>query len=758
MPTELGGHEELIRCLYYTQEVRDRYGIQIDTAMIDDVPGYTWALPELFVEAGIPRVSFRANSIRGQFLWYRPGAVPRPCWWEGPDGSRLFMWYTDSYREGNFWRNPGLQEDRFLEVIQRNEEAGCKVDHIQLRMGGDNLAPDLDVSVNARAWGEKYLWPEVRVATNRAFLETLEDKYGDECPVVRGDIPSWWAEGPGSSAYETGINRLVHDQLTGVEALWTIACLADRNRKYPKPAIAAAYDNMIHFDEHVWGASEAVSRPRDESTIFQWNFKARYAHTAKNLADDLEHHALQILSESIPSPKARSIAVWNTLAWKRSDVVEVSLVEQQLDRTTGIRVIDTRSNQIVNVQLSQDGEKTWFVARDVPAMGYAVFVIEPIEDMLPKDRGEPSVLESDDYRIVVSPASGGWTSWYDKRLGRELLDQTATYRGNQPIYETPIGDRDTINKKEPVQFNRTAATAGTLISQSTGDVFAEMTFEAQLPRCPQIRQTVRVYHDLKAVDVTNTVVKDEVFEPEAVYFAFPFDIPEPEFHVQIADAVMRPGKDQLPLTCYDFYSIQQWADVSGDGCGVILAPLEAPLVTISDLNVYQWADKMSFDKGHLYSFALNNYWFTNFKAGQFGTIPFRYRLTSYKGDHDPIRATRFAWQPFHPLKSVWLEPNRSPDSPLPGSFIETEGDEVIVSCVKMAEKGRDVIVRLLEMRSRPARCKVKLALPDGRPIVEAHMADVVERFQKRLPVEDGMVEVQLRPNEVYTLRLTPGAF
>ncbi|MBN2311714.1 MAG: hypothetical protein JXR94_22235, partial [Candidatus Hydrogenedentes bacterium] len=90
MPTELTGHEETIRCLYYAQHLRERYGVRIDTVMIDDVPGYGWALADLFVDAGMGRASFRANAIRGQFLWYREGAVPRPFYWEGPAGKRLF--------------------------------------------------------------------------------------------------------------------------------------------------------------------------------------------------------------------------------------------------------------------------------------------------------------------------------------------------------------------------------------------------------------------------------------------------------------------------------------------------------------------------------------------------------------------------------------------------------------------------------------------------------------------------------------------
>ena len=757
MPTELVGHEELIRCLYYAREVREKYNVVIDTAMIDDVPGYAWALPEVFVEAGISRAAFRANSIRGQFLWYREGAVPRPFYWESPDGSRLFTWYTDSYREGNFWRQPGLQEEWFIRIIRRNEAAGCWVNDIQLRMGGDNLAPDLDVSRNVRAWNEKYIWPKTVVATNRDFLEALEKRYGHRCQTFRGDIPSWWAEGPASSAMETGINRLGHDRLVSAETLWAAAWLSDPDIDYPRGTINAAYDNMIHFDEHTWGASDAVRAPKSRNTRVQWGLKARYAYTARDLTDELQDDALGRLSRSIAAPGAHSVAVWNTLAWPRTDVVELSLLDTPFAGVSRLAVTDARTGEAVPAQVTDDGTTAVFVARDLPPVGYAVFTVartsaEPPESPQPPER----TLENEFYRIELSKELDGIASWHDKQLNRELLDAKADFRGNQALHEKPIGGRIAIGRKKPVEFERTASMSGTMVQRVSGRVFQQLTFKTSLPGCPEIRQTVRLYNDLKLVDISNVVAKDEIVEPEGVYFAFPFDVPTPTIRFQIADAVMQPGKDQLALTCHDFYSIQQWADVAGDGFGIVFAPLEAPLVVPSDLNVYKWADKLTFDKGHLYSLALNNYWFTNFRAVQSGQIPSRYRLTSYAGGHDPIRATQFAWQPFYPPLTSWLTADGRGTWPVAGSLIRAEGDPVVISCIKVAESGDAIIVRLLEMRGQPSRCKLTFTLPVRRQVTRAYAATVLEEPGQSLPVSGNAVTVELRPNEIFTVGVVPG--
>ena len=207
--------------------------------------------------------------------------------------------------------------------------------------------------------------------------------------------------------------------------------------------------------------------------------------------------------------------------------------------------------------------------------------------------------------------------------------------GNQPIHERSLDGRDAITKKVPTRFERTTPKEGRLIGTWAGPVYDEMITETSLPGVPRIRQHVRLYKQLPFADIRNVVMKNEVFEPEGVYFAFPFDVPKPEFRFQVADTTMRPGIDQLTYSCQDFYAIGEWASVSNDKFSVLFAPLEAYLVTASDLNAYKWADKIPFDRGHLYSWIMNNCWICNFKNGQDGEATFRYRIGACQGKAEP---------------------------------------------------------------------------------------------------------------------------
>jgi alpha-mannosidase len=216
---------------------------------------------------------------------------------------------------------------------------------------------------------------------------------------------------------------------------------------------------------------------------------------------------------------------------------------------------------------------------------------------------------------------------------------------------------------------------------------------------------------------------------------------------------MRPGVDQLTYSCFDFYSIQHWLTASGKTHSVQFVPIEAPLVVLSDLNTYKWADHLEFDKAHVYSLTMNNYWYTNFCAYQSGRLSFRYRLTSSSAGIDGVTATQFAWQPFHPLQPVWLD--EAPASTTTGvePFVRLAGDPVIVSCVKRAESGNAVILRLLEMRGKPATCQVALNTPASARITAAHVVTAIEAKRETLPMSDKGVEVNLRANEIVTVRL-----
>ncbi|MCZ7635815.1 MAG: hypothetical protein M5U12_07080 [Verrucomicrobia bacterium] len=98
--------EELVRLLRFATQLRAETGAPLQSAMISDVPGYTWGTVTALAHAGVKYFSVAPNYFDriGDILvqWEN-----RPFWWVGPDGhSRVLVWipfwgYALSHRYGH---------------------------------------------------------------------------------------------------------------------------------------------------------------------------------------------------------------------------------------------------------------------------------------------------------------------------------------------------------------------------------------------------------------------------------------------------------------------------------------------------------------------------------------------------------------------------------------------------------------------------------------------------------------------------------
>ena len=151
-----------------------------------------------------------------------------------------------------------------------------------------------------------------------------------------------------------------------------------------------------------------------------------------------------------------------------------------------------------------------------------------------------------------------------------------------------------------------------------------------------------VWIALPRIDVLFWLDKQVVTDYESLYVAFPFEARSPDVWVENAGAVFRAGIDQLPGSATDWYSVGEYVAVSTPQRTVLLVPHHAPLIQIGDIHTGKWARRLSFDKGHIFSWVMNNLWFTNFPAYQEGVVEMAWSLTAYPDAFDEKKATRFA--------------------------------------------------------------------------------------------------------------------
>jgi alpha-mannosidase len=214
------------------------------------------------------------------------------------------------------------------------------------------------------------------------------------------------------------------------------------------------------------------------------------------------------------------------------------------------------------------------------------------------------------------------------------------------------------------------------------------------------------------VDLITTLDKEAVYDPEAVYFAFPFAIPEPRVRVDLAWGIMRPEADQLPGACRNYFTAQRWVDVSNDRHGITLATIDAPLFEIGELatdaTVVGWREQAR-EAGLLYAYVMNNYWETNYLAAQPGRATIRYAIQPH-GSFDAATAKRFGIERSQPLTTALLGKGQAVSSE---PLVVVEPAEVMVTRLKPLEEGRALLLRLFNASDQTQRTSVRWSAPDG---------------------------------------------
>ncbi len=805
--------EGLVRAVAGAPEMARRGGFDVRSAMNNDVTGFSWGLPQIFRQAGIRWFATGINETRSLAPLRRPNAF----WWEGPDGSRVLVWNGEHYLFANTelaMHQPFAESAPKLDAYLRALAARGDFPHdiIAFNIGAwvtDNCPPGRALSDRVKEWNETFAYPRLRLATMREFFERLEASAGKSLPVYKLGWPDYWTDGVASTAYETGLNRRAHEGLIAAETVQ--AATAALGAGDPaRDELREAFDLAAFYDEHTWGSANSISDPQSEDARGQWALKSGFAYRANEAARTLLRRGVDRWAGMIPSPDESTFAVFNTLGWPRTDAVAAPVPERL--RKAAFRVVDRRSGAEVPFQ-RETPESILLLARDVPSLGYAVYGFEPagggsartpaapVDPAAPKpEAGETAapaaaavnVLENAFYRLTVDPKTGGVSSLVDKETNRELVDAACAWPLNAYIHELANGGRAAVdNMKQRTTFDRRTPQKVEVSAGPSGPVASSLVVRS-LPRGgTRLEQRIVLYNDLKRIDFIDDLDKSKTFEPEAVYFAFPFRVgpvapaagavaaptpapkkrkrakagaapavsARPAVRFEVADADMAPESEQLPRTTRDWHSVQRWVEFAGADARVVWSPVEALLVQFGDINTGKWLTTLDVGNARVFSYAMNNYWMTNFKAAQDGRTRFRYAMTSGPGGpSDRAGATRFGAETHTPLLSQRILPKNA-GTLLPGSedsLAAVDRPNVILQALKTAEDGSGaLVVRLREVAGTGGPVRLSGRLFRGEA-VRAVTSDILEADGAPLAVADGVIALTVKPFEIVTVKVKRG--
>jgi len=647
--SELCSHEEQIRLLYPSLRLKRRLGIPLRTAQLNDIPGASWGLVSVLAGAGIRYLApmlpdyFAWGARKVYPFWDEQAVLPRDMsgafWWEGPDRSRVLLWYGQG--PGGLWSYDTAVRD-LSRRLGELDARGYPYDLLRCHIsgGGRDNAPAVDrFSLIAREWNSRWAYPRLIVSTDTRFFASFEARYGAGLPVLRGDLPNTdYTVGALSTARETGVNRRTHETLTAAEK-WAACAAAASDYPYPADTLAEAYDAELLFDEHTWGMAHPIG-PAQEGC---WAQKSELAYRAAALAHDVLVKATNRLADQVRLPEeGYHLVVFNPLARERTDLVRalalqpapagrpmywrtpqppdgsasawvngtaigrnvISLPAELLERPFAL--IDVATGESVPYQVLRladplapqpDAAARYALGHLSPAsvavLNYSsghllelAFVARDVPALGYKTYRLAPVAEWP--RFESSLRASGHA--LESRFYRVELDPATG--AVTSLYDKVLGREwadaaaehgfHQVLMRSPVTGEVAAAGDSEIAVGEAGPVLASLVIRGAAPGCPQRAQEITLYDGLKRVDFATRLLKDATPYQE-LYLAFPFALEGARFRYRAANSVIEPIRDQLPGSNTDAYAAQQWVQAADARGSVTWSSLEAPVVVLGQL-------------------------------------------------------------------------------------------------------------------------------------------------------------------------------
>lgn len=625
--TGLSEPEETFHYTDYAEKLRKEFGFTINSAMISDVPGYAWTTVTAFAKGGIKYFSSGPNFLGEShpYLGDRIGSFLRtwgdkPVWWTSPSGKEKLLFWVAGKGYSSWHGTPigGIFDKGPKKIAAYLNELTAEkypYDMVQWRYNivSDNGPIDTTISDFVKQWNEKYASPKIILNTTQQLFEKFEKKYGASIPVVKGDITPYWEDGAFSSAYEEGKNRINSLRLQQLSTLYSMF----KPTAYNQDKFYQAWRNIIMFHEHTWGAYNSTTEPDLPFVTKQWHIKKQFMLDADSEINSLQKDLLGPLCNT----QSKRIAVINTSSWSRSGPVMISADIHG-------NSVKSASGEIMPLQRLSDGTAV-FIAHNVPPLGTSIF--EVTDEQPPSSKGENFV-------VTDSSLSNGtiWIRWDKVNGSITTLKDTTGFNYAGQFRKQGLNSYWYVPGYNPADAETNGKVQIKILEH--GPVLTTIAISSEAPGANSLERKISLYTGSGEVEIENIIDKKAIRTKEAVHFGFPFNSSLINTTVDAGYGTMAYLGNQLPGSNRDFLYARRWLDASTVNNGVQLILLQAPLLEPDSMIDERLLINQSLKKWRTsakptatwFSYVMNNYWYTNYKADQDGVAHFRYALRPHR--------------------------------------------------------------------------------------------------------------------------------
>lgn len=714
--------EELLQLFHYSGQLGKICGVKVDSAMMSDVPGFSWGTVTAMSQAGIRYFSAAPNYFDriGTFMvsWQ-----DKPFWWVSPSGKEKILFWVP-------WTGYALSHVMKLgsELVAKYQDRmdeiqyPYNISYIRWSGHGDNAEPDPELSDWIRDWNQKYEWPRFSIATTGTAFSAFEKRYGNQLPQYHGDLTPYWEDGAGSSALETRMSRNAADRINQAEALRAITSKAD----YDVEEYSEAWRDVLLYSEHTWGAWNSVSDSENPFVKKQWDVKRAFAVDAEGLSQKLVDESIGQTNETAHGSQ---IQIFNSSSWARSEVV---YVPHQFSET-GDHVTGHDGKPLPSQRLAS-GELAVLVSQ-VPAFSASRYTISKQAAYYPSKpvSFKNNVLDNGIVQAKIDSSTGDIIELHLQSAAHNLVKTDGTYRANQFLF---LAGQD-VNHIQ-------SSGAAKITIEENGPLVVSILIESSAPTCKSLTRRIRLVAGADYLEFANTVDKlpaalnthpgsggpgDEFAQrgsKESIQFVYPLAIPNGRMRLDIPLGNMQPEFDQLPGSCKNWLPVGRWVDVSNDEVGVTWVTQDAPLIEVGEIRATMLGSQRnpSVWRKHIeptqtfFSWVMNNHWGTNYRAYQEGPVTFRYALRPHS-HYDAAAASRLALGLSAPLKPQPI----SPSVKLVESCLTIEPADVLALTFKPSEDRSAWILRLFGASGETRTAKLKWLRPGETKFWRSNLAE-----------------------------------
>lgn len=660
------------------REYFEEQGVSLETAMFADINGISMGLRDAMINNG---VKFLYTNIHCHHGMYPLGQNQNAFWWENAEGRRLLVWNGEHYNLGNVLgfkpnHSSNFMQDTYLggkksgqspaEALHENlagyldecAEQGYKYNFIISSVSGvfsDNAPPEVEILKTIeeynRLWGKE---TTVRMVSLKELYEAVKQELS-EVPVYRGDFTDWWANGVGSTPYAVKHYR---------QALYYYHLCRrlkpDVNKIEPQ-LWKTAQDNLLLYAEHTWGHSSTITNPYDTMVLNLDLRKNSYASKA--------HEAVSRLLNRIMKEKGDILRYYNTNGKIKVCNIAKTAGPQPAEfyiESMELKAAEIKDEQgrLIPCQVSPHprGRKISFVDTFAPGeeKTYTYCKTEPEKDTLntrqcyagaervrdivndydPETYHLPYYFENTFFRLSYQPHKGIY-SFIDKRTGKEMLgDGAAPFF--TPLYEvTEVrSNNGGVCPKEHerrimgrnMRGRHAQLYTGQLkevICQERGPVFTILRLCYTMPGSIHTHVVLKFYRDIPRIDFNLELGKTISTDIESVYLPLSLGFDNSSLYIRKGTEAFRPGVDQIPGTCMEFYMSDHGLSYLSPEGGAVIAMHDTPLLYMGEMRHHPivLCDRRE-ENNHrpVYSWVMNNIWETNFKMDLSGFGEYRYSL------------------------------------------------------------------------------------------------------------------------------------